>query len=327
MQLGVPALLLHDNKSAAELAFGDAHDSRQLELTKACLSMQHWLRATQRSIARRHVAAHSGHPLNDFVDCAAKQAALNNFVWEPSSALVTAQEQSVLPWLWVACGLCPALPLPDSAGTLYDAGCHFVPEAPLALHFQHQLPAPAQEIHFRCRIVTYNALSLSSLIARESADHQFHAMQATVVGVQEARHDTGPRGQTLHYHILSSRPDRGQLGCQIWLHKTLPAATASGHELAWDPHSFAVISASPRHLLVSAKAGHVAFAFLAAHAPTSAAPDATLRDWWDRLDSLVKCIPPRHTPVFLLDSNARFGWGMQAPDGKSAINSNAPAYG
>ena len=127
----------------------------------------------------------------------------------------------------------------------------------------------------------------------------------------------------MHYHVLSSKPSQGQLGVQIWFHKTLGVARSQGSVLAWDASSFAIISASPRHLLVSAKLGHIGFAVLSAHAPTSASSVETIRLWWKQLDSIVKQIPPRHTPIIMIDANARFTWSAQAPQEDGARNDNA----
>ena len=325
INFGTPAMLAHDNTAAADVAFGAAKDCRQLPLTSACLSMQHLARLQRQQILRVHVKAHSNHPLNDFVDAAAKAAARSLFEWQPPVCIAEAQEQEVLPWLWCACGMSSDMPAASDTGVIFDRASRHALPITLAAHFQHQATPPLAETAFDFKAATYNALSLASLVQRESLDQQFDRAGIALVGLQETRQDASPRGHAVHYHVLASRPDAGQLGCQIWLHRSKPIAWSQGRPVTWDDSSFSVLASGPRHLLATAKAGSTAFAILSAHAPTCTTGASIRQAWWASLHSLVRGIPPRHTPILLIDANARFEWGAQPPSASTAANHNAEA--
>ena len=325
VNFAVPAMIGHDNAAAGDIAFGCALDARHLPASQACLSMQHLMRCWGQRISKLHIRSHTGHPLNDFVDAAAKQAALGGASHEPPLSLADAQQQDVLPWLWMACGLHPAIPAASETGLVVDPNVHTKDsghDEGLAQHLRHRQATP-KSVHFDFKIATYNALSLVSLVNREGVDLQLHDLGIALAGIQETRQSIAPRTGTVHYHVLASQAQDGQLGCQLWLHRDKPVARGKGQTYTWDPNGFSIVSAGPRHLLATARAGGQSFALLTAHAPTSVASEAERQTWWRHLSSLMRRIPPRHTPIVLLDANARFEWRLEAPAAEAALNSNA----
>ena len=75
--------------------------------------------------------------------------------------------------------------------------------------------------------------------------------------------------------------------------------------LGFDFSKAVVCTATPRILSVCITAGKKLFAFVVAHALTSAAPEDEIRLWWAQLDSALRRLPRQAMPALMLDANAR----------------------
>ena len=83
----VPTLIGYDNKAAGHVAFGNAIDSQDSAMSRACIELQHFLRLCDRQPAGLHIHSHKGHPANDLADSMARGAAAAHTVLEASTAL------------------------------------------------------------------------------------------------------------------------------------------------------------------------------------------------------------------------------------------------
>ena len=111
----------------------------------------------------------------------------------------------------------------------------------------------------------------------------------------------------------SSAAENGQFGCQVWLHSALPVAASEAGHATWRADTLRVIHSEPRALLVTCAVGAQTYAFLSAHAPTAAAGEDTLLDWWSKLESVVRRVPSIATLFCRIDANARFQTSRSPP--------------
>ena len=221
--------------------------------------------------------------------------------------------------------MCPSVPRPSETGVLKAT---VAPQRGLCLaacaDFRQE--GAQEEVEVSCALATYNCLTCASVLQRENLDFQFHAESLCVVGLQETRSDPLPRSASANFHILSGPSENGQLGCQLWLARHCPVGFAGREPVYWNPSSFSILSAAPRHLLATASAAGLKFAFLVAHALTAHAGPVAIREWWQQLSTLVGRIPPQHALVILVDANAHFEWSPLPPDVETALNANAKEF-
>ena len=325
VRLQVPALIGYDNQAAVDVAFGNACPKAGVNLASAALALSHLLRLQGRAPIALHISSHTGHPLNDAVDFLAKRAARLEDLPKAPTCLHEAQQQNVLPWLWAACSMCPSVPRPSDTGVLTAVAA---PDRGLSLadcaDFRQE--GDQVEVEVCCKMATYHCLTCASALQQESLDAQFSAEALCAVGLQETRADPLPRSFSANFHILSGPSAGGQLGCQLWLARHCPVGYLGRDPVFWNASSFAIVSSASRHLLVTASAASVKFAFIVAHALTAQAGTDNIREWWQPLSVLIGQVPPRHVLVLLLDANAHFQWSSQPPDAERALNANAREF-
>ena len=299
----VPCAIGFDSTSAQAVASASCYDQQDSHLAQACRSMSHLLMLRDRVPLWMHVKAHSGHPLNEFVDAAAKSAARGEIAGQLPTALFEAQTSSTLAWLWAGSGLHPSVPAVLPNGALADADG--VRPSNVGISDMCPVPPPlAANVSFDFRAATYNCLTLQSVSQQESLCSQFHRKGVAVVGLQETRTGTSGRSSNQHYHILHSPAADGQLGCQLWLSKSLAVARAGKNPVHWDGASMCIVCTTPRMLLATAKAGGITFAFAVAHSPTTKSGVTFCQKWWDSLHSALRRLPHNSVPMMFIDANA-----------------------
>ena len=321
--VGVQAqcLIGFDSTSASLVAAAQGVDANGRALASACRSLCHILELRKAPPLWHHIPSHKGHPLNEFVDAAAKFGARQHQEQDPPTTLHEAQVDGVLAWLWATTGLHPSVPRPDGKGLLADA------ESVRAEGLTLQQVGPPDSavtgrLAFDFKAVTYNALTLQSKAQQESISAQLHKRGIHVAGLQETRSAATGRSGNSFYHVLASPAHEGQLGCQLWLSKAMIVATCRGEPVHWDVASFSIIHAEPRMLLATARAGSQWFAFLVGHSPTAKADRDLCEAFWQKLSSTLRRAPPRCTPILLLDANAK-QFGCRSADleeGEQTVN-------
>ena len=155
------------------------------------------------------------------------------------------------------------------------------------------------------RLVTYNVTALCNAADEECLDASFHRAGAHIVGLQETRRFPGVRTSTQHYHRLAAAGCNGNLGCQLWIHKSLAPAVCGGTPVTASLAKAVVVKAEPRLLVVVLAFGTTRLGIAVGHAPTSAATDEERETWWHELDSALLSLPRQAIPILLLDANAR----------------------
>ncbi|CAE7536967.1 Dnah2 [Symbiodinium sp. CCMP2592] len=309
------------------VATGEAMQDQPSDLAHAGVALSHMLRLQGRMPSKLHIDSHTGHAFNDLADCVAKHFAHSSDDSMVPTSLVLSSSQAVLPWLAFASNMCRELPHIQEDGIL-AAGPSQDRPTPITLAQCHQFTTeqPAQLTKVDMRIATYNCLTVATVLQRESLDAQFDAAGLCVVGLQETRAPIKGRSATARFHVLASEAQAGQDGCQVWLSKTVPVAHDNKGAIYWDPGTFAIVWATPRVLVVTARAASLKFAFISAHALTSKASEQACRAWWSELQSALRRAPSDHFPVLMVDANAHFAWQRTPPALPNALNSNAEAF-
>ena len=191
----------------------------------------------------------------------------------------------------------------DSCGTAVIGEC---PTPDLAaLDFSDRVPG-SRGTHWSIRLVTYNCLSLGSVVQRDCLQRQFQGLGIHIIGFQETRRACEPCSSQGPFAVFASQPEAGQLGCQLWIARGIPLGhTVDGDPIFFDPSQACIFHASPRILMVLWSAGDTHLAFCVAHAHTSATPEEVQREWWQQLQSLTRRVPRKYQPFILVDANAR----------------------
>ena len=189
----LPTLISFDCTSAAGIAQGAMQPTRPCVLSRTAVALFHLAARLDVHVAFVHVRSHQGHPLNEFVDSAAKAVvAMPAQAYPPDSRnFAEAVDSGDLFWLWLAIPKGADLPELQPSGAVHDdvplvpmdAGQSFSP-----LDFAPQRHfATSDSHHWGLRLVTYNCLSLQSPLQREMPDRQFSHHKVDVVFLQEAR--------------------------------------------------------------------------------------------------------------------------------------------
>ena len=179
------------------------------------------------------------------------------------------------------------------------------------------------------RTVTYNCTTLVREHDRQCLASNFARDGVHLVGLQETRTDPGPRTQVASYTVFSAPADKGNLGCQLWVHCGCAAASFhDGDTILFEAAKAAFLCAEPRLLAVVLPAGKQLFACVVAHAPVADSPAAVLDEWWTRLEAVYRMIPRTAIPLLFMDANARFRSRDEAFTALTgeAVNSNAECF-
>ena len=320
-----PARICYDAQSAGGIASGTMFPHSTDALAEAVGHVFGLLHALRVPVSFLHVRAHTGVLWNECADAIAKTAC-NADGWrtvqqDPLPGLLQGPE---LAWLWLlaerACSGLPAVARDGTSSRLLVA-----PPEPI-WHRMPGIPRLSAEpkvsklAHIQFTVATYNTLSLRNPAQVEALDACFHRAGIHFVGLQETRVDDQARGATAHFHVYRSRADKGQLGCQIWVHKAFPL---DEHGNRPKPSSVVILHSTPRVLALTVDTGGVCLALVSAHAPTSAADDFTIDAWWTDLKEVICRFPPRALPVIMVDANARFDRHSADPILCKALNRNA----
>ena len=320
-----PVCIFFDAQSAGGIASGAMFPATADALAESVGHTYGLLCALQVPVTFQHVRAHTGIVWNDCADAVAKTAC-GPHGWHSVSddalpGLLTGHE---LGWLWTLAGA-PSTGLPGLApdgstrpilATLPEPTWKRMPGIPCSM----EATPPPRHARFQVLISTYNTLSLRCPAQVEALDECMHRAGIHFVGLQETRVDDHDRGSSTHYHVFRSKAEKGQLGCQIWIHKAL---TVDDLGNVPKPSSAVILHSSPRVLAISVDVGGTCFAMVSAHALTSAADDSAIDAWWTDLQEILCRFPARAMPVIMIDANARFGRQSADPAMCKANNRNA----
>ena len=136
---------------------------------------------------------------------------------------------------------------------------------------------------------------------REQLAHQ----QVLFAGLQETRaKETETIVSSCHFRFLSASDQRGCLGVELWVARTVPFAYRHGKPLYFEAQDFRVLAWSPRYLVTRCQRCSLKLLLVVCHAPT--ASDSCRAGWWkDFADKLLGIVKGDQV-VILGDLNVRF---------------------
>ena len=310
--------IIGDCTSALDIAQASAASRSQCSLAGAILDLHLVAKHRGACLTFDHIHSHQGNAGNEAVDSLAKAAAKRLYcIPAPSDALQGLAREGKLGWMWwPVSGLSHHSIVPglqDSGQALPDQhfplpcrhNCHAIPGVPQQLSVQST--TCSQNAEWRLCLATYNANSLCKEAERQNLDNMLHRHHVHIAGLQESRHFRGTKTSTQHYTCFASQSVRGNLGCQIWIAKAMPAAKGpDGLDITFQTAMATISYSTPRILMVNVPAGKSLFTIVCAHAPISAATPEEHTEWWSELNNALRRVPRRAVPILLIDANARY---------------------
>ena len=118
----LPTLVNFDCTSAAGIAQGRMQPAQLCTLSRTAVALFHLAGRLGIPVAFAHVKSHQGHPLNEFVDAAAKAvvAAPSRVCMPDSTNLAAAVSSGDLFWLWLTIPRGQELPVLQPSGEMFD---------------------------------------------------------------------------------------------------------------------------------------------------------------------------------------------------------------
>ena len=267
-----------------------------------------------------HVKAHDQFAWNELADSLANYAIAHsnedqyNHVSDPNEL---ARSHDDLKWVWMqdstdALATCFP-PLVDEQAAVFPPSVRKV-----------TVPACKQDpVVSHCslafNVVTANVLAMDPRTecdthGRANAsrtvrlDAQWNESKVAIVGLQEARAEPG-RFMSENYHIFAAGADfshTAALGCEIWLHKTMPIAhDAKRIALTFSKANLVIHHADPRRLFLQAEFADWQVCKIALHAPCRKPHNEDeVAQWWEDTQDLTHKFAGRQMTVCMVDANA-----------------------
>ena len=294
------------------------------KLAQLCRIVSCWLGKDTHVV---QIAAHKGDPWNELADTIAKWAAMQDTgclpQWESPGLHELAGTPHDLHWCWlqhVSSRFHQCFPPIVSNEVM-----QFPPSSHTATMPHSCVSQDAAWLTLAFSCVTTNVLALDHFehqneIGRQTGtrtariDHQLHARQVAIVGIQEARTKQG-RYKSEHYHILSAGfqgPNPVCLGCELWIHQFLPLATMqNGIKLTIADFKVTTQWADPRRLFVLLENHELHMSFVVLHTPCLSKykgdglrPIDAVATWWKETTRLFRLHAARELVWVFIDANA-----------------------
>ena len=331
----LPLVMCYDCTTAGHAAFACARSHVQSGSAACCslaeaLSIARQCANNRALITPRHVRSHVGILQNEWSDQLAKHAR-RSLEHVESRTLPDWMPQllrhPLSRWSWMAGHTFTDLPTLFSFESEFDRMLREdrpAPAPPLPVS-----PAPPNTARAQLRLVfvSYNALTLRDPKAtgkqhpqatnsvgvrvsgrRELLKSQFLKLGAQFVGIQETRTPDQAILPDADYWMLHAPCDgKGLYGVALWLSKDIPYGFSGETKHRLERHHFAVVTQSPRLLIVRIIASFVDLLVVVAHAPHAAAKDEHAHVFWHTVEGFLHDIPPSAHIVLLTDANAHLG--------------------
>ena len=342
LQLPVaPDTTIHfDSVSAADAVQNRTNGSAEPLLV--CLVQTFLAIAASRApVAFRHVAAHSGHPWNEYADRAAA-AVLTKHTPEIDVAFRASDMLNSTPhkieWalaLYLGYFDNPAYPPRIGSAMILTASA---PPArvPQSLETKQRAKA-ARTIDIETnteaiKLMQFNAQSMSdgrinrmdnfletdTSARRIYLDTEFAKASVDIAGIQEARSASGVIA-TANYLVLKGGHDEpSQLGCEIWIRKSFRIADRCCN-VAYG--NLVCIHAAPRLLIATLSTPICKYILVVMHAPISSSPPADIQKFWDDAQGRIEEVAASGQPIVIFaDINGRLGSSTSCSVGPYAAN-------
>eukprot|EP00438_Fugacium_kawagutii_P007982 Skav221227 [mRNA] locus=scaffold2467:333280:339015:+ [translate_table: standard] len=257
---------------------------------------------------------HAGCLFNEVVDRLA-QWQVDCAPFAPQPFPVTAEECSLLPWLWLHIGASvghyPCMVAGDALGFAKPAD---QTGADLAL-WPQSCPLPETTLQIEATLVTYNVNTLREWVQPSSQSQswnsrtqvlQMQARNVAIVCLQETRTRHTKEWSTANWFGFSGKAEAGQGGVEVWCNRMVPFLHVGSKPVFLTPSACSVLVADARMVLVRFSDPSFQCIFGSLHAPHEHADADVKTAWWDKL--AVTLGPYKAWPCLIgIDANARIG--------------------
>ena len=295
-------LVMYDSEGAAAITGCQAAANVEPVLAEASAGLQVFFKSLRVNYTPFHVKGRNKNPWNELADVLAKHACKQRLVWCPQDfCFAGAVRSGRVAWCWLSVdsrvgeGGLPAVERLETASQDNvcprvldcDGGMQGVPEG---------LGKPDRTVgvdaQWKALIATYNVNSLKSGVVRSECDELFHKSGLVLVGLQETHAFRGSRTATCHYHCFESEDCNGNLGVQLWVHKSRGMAEVNGELIGFGASDALLVHSSCRLLAIVLSCGGQSFAVFG-HAETEAQDACRKHSFWNELEGAIKKVPRR----------------------------------
>ena len=308
-----PTVFLTDSVTAGKFAFGQCGTTTQGPAEHHALTRGVY-QALEAALPKgglqlQHVPGHSGEVWNECCDTLAKWSA-GKVHWLPRQAIDMHLLRPVLPVLWMYLS-------DESAGlppkTNDGHFCVDPPALPGAFHQgRPKSTTTTTDTLVTLSLATANVQTLGAGPQGYQGklhylQQQFREYEVHAIGIQEARTEEIFSGKRADYLRLASGHERGHLGVELWLSRTIPYAWIGRTPCYFEARHLVVLHKDPRRLVVRATAPGLDCIFVVLHGPQSGRQKEEREEWWvTTTDLLLKYTDT--APIFVLgDLNATTG--------------------
>eukprot|EP00438_Fugacium_kawagutii_P022428 Skav232855 [mRNA] locus=scaffold2451:19147:20982:- [translate_table: standard] len=268
------------------------------------------------SVEYQHVKAHTGIEGNEIADYLANLGAtMSPLPEDPVQRLLTASDLAApLQWLWALPGLQsgdPALPSLRGTRLVHEVKNDKATPLDITTGFPLHHRTTSRTHQLVLQIATANVLTLQEdrQVGLQSGRpsslaHQFAAVGATIVCLQETRHHGTPTKAGDYIIFGHPATSQGTEGVQVWLHSNTPLVpggqpfTKQHVRLIWScPHTIILRLCHPdlKCVLVNT------------HSPHSGLGETVLESHWASISSHLRRAPQDHPVLMACDANAHLG--------------------
>ena len=267
-----------------------------------------------------HVKAHDQHAWNELVDSIANFAAVHALDSQESAIMdlhELAQNNDDTKWIWMQ----------DSTESLAHCFPPMVDEqAAILTPCMRKVDTPTdsckdQSLQHRLKIktITANVLAMDTKTECDThgransartarLDSQWDNASIAIAGLQETRTEAG-RFMSENFHIFASGADfshTAALGCEIWLHKSLPFAFGpNGEKVTFSNANIVVQHATARQLFLRVESQGYEVSIVSLHAPCIKTDNFDqVRTWWEDTADLLRRYANSQFIICLIDANA-----------------------
>ncbi|CAE6938018.1 unnamed protein product [Symbiodinium natans] len=329
-----PYVLEYDCLNAGKHAFGEfldhASDEESAALAEAVSALRVCMDACCH-VDHRHVRAHEGTFPNELTDVLAK--VVRAFPVEHDQRCLPTWPRNMVfhplrDWAWRFFDFQVALPtvfaLETEALRLQHRTSHEPVRVPQIATVDLARQASEETVALQMLFASINILTFRDEQTRAAAGqastmglrvqgrqafviHQLLERRVWIAGFQESRL---PHSSTAHsqdyalYH--SACTSRGQLGCSLWINKSIPYATVKDqHHYVKESH-VSILGYGPRYLVASVVAPHLRILIVVAHCPYQGHGESP-EEFWRLISKYVSDRLDGTYAVILTDSNGHVG--------------------
>ena len=273
------------------------------------------------SVLGEHIPSHRGEPGNELADVLAGQASKGRSLHDFRPFLdfiCTSEFAGTADWFWMLFrdDLC------------WQGHNMIFPAVPTTCPTAECMPADdsstqqVRNFEVSLRMATINVLTLKGSKGHEAFDEtglggptrkdivlgQLAEAEVQIFDLQETRTALTVQKHTKDFWLFySAATSRGHFGMMIGFSKVLPIAHGPEGPVYFTESDFAVISTSPRTLIIRVKSCPFKAIVVAAHAPHTGASVDDITTFWQELSAAIPIRYAEWPRLLLADANVRIG--------------------